>query len=283
MNFTRETRKTHKNTLIKEVKRISEFLNKKNITQGDFYTYFNTEKAKPGEYRSLFGSFSSLKKASGFCKEPRGNYFIQKKLELRSIYKEIALKNGNRLSLNIIARDLRKSCTSTNSYIVTYFGGMTKLCKSIGCVFDSKFTGIVHHGNNPNRPKIAKENFKNSILAIASKHNNSISKKILVSDSVLSPISVENYAHFYYGGCVRMCKELGIIWIPSDRGIDLKELNMLQDIRKVYTSNDYKITRKIYQDKGKYKLEAIEDYFGSFGKACKEINIETESLVKATK
>jgi hypothetical protein len=76
---------------------------------------------------------------------------------------------------------------------------------------------------------------------------------------------------------------LGIIWIPSDRGIDLKELNMLQDIRKVYTSNDYKITRKIYQDKGKYKLEAIEDYFGSFGKACKEINIETESLVKATK
>ena len=77
-----------------------------------------------------------------------------------------------------------------------------------------------------------------------------------------------------------MCKELGIVWVQGNRGIDITELEILQDIKLIYNKNSFKISRAVYNKKGKYKMELVEGYFGSFGKACAEININTEAMAE---
>lgn len=269
-----------RNLIILEIQKISKRLSKPMITVSDFM--FNSELRIPEHsFIRVFGGFGKACEAAGLKKNKFS--FYEKKEYFKRMFKQIARKNGNKLSYTILMKELGRSFKSIEgSSITPYFGGMYKLCKEINCGYatsnkatKSFFENTRHSLKDVNEKR---DCFSKRMLDIAKNFGNTLSNDIIAKNSCWSKNTVQNLAYQWFGGLKNMCNELGITWVEGDHGIDIKELDILKDLRDVYIESGRKISRNLYSKKGKHSLEAIEDYFGSFGKACLEVNIKTEAM-----
>ena len=264
--------------IISEIKRIADKLNKPIISQYDFMTNANIDFPQHA-FIKVFGGFNNAIEAAGL-KRPEYNFYKKRK-ELEEIYKQIAINNDNKLSMKILICHMKKSPKAIELELSLYFGGLISFCKRVKCQYISNNTSSVsffnNYDNSIDTAEIRKDQFSKRVLEIAAQHDNSLSTNILTKEYVPYN-SVRLLSSAFYGGLANMCKELRINWIESNYGIDQKELDILKDLRDVYKANDNRISRSFYSKKGKYSLEAVEDYFGSFGKACLEVNIRTEAM-----
>lgn len=273
-----------KKLYIIEIQRISQLLNKKEVTEHDLLVYWKLP-FRPFSFVRVFGNFTNFKKAAGLIKEKSADHYLEKRIHLKELFKEIAQRNGNNLSYKILSHELGSSYRATIACLYFYFDGLMAVCKEIGCNYNSWHSPTKTRFENytpTNQANINKESFKKRILEIAKENNNSLSTKILASNFLLYPNTIQQKVMYLYGGFENMCKELNIVWIKGDHGMDIKELDILSDIRNLYYKNGQKINQTLYNKKGKYKMQLINDYFGSFGKACLEVNIKTDSMKEAS-
>jgi hypothetical protein len=167
----------------------------------------------------------------------------------------------------------------------TYGGGIIKLCSSLGCTcLDGKGKRLKYSkrlGSTLKTAEMNKHHMDTAIMNLAKNNFGALSGEIISRNSSvlnISPVSLRHKINKFYGGYENMCKELNITWTPSTKGIDYRELDILKDMRKVYLSNSRKFSKDLYSKEGRFSLKLIEEYFGSFIKACKEINIITEEM-----
>lgn len=272
--------KRRREIILKEIRRVSLLLNKPIITQSDLILNSNL-KLPNHSYIRIFGGFGKALEEAGL-KKPEFNFY-DKRDKLKKLFKQIAVRHNNTLSIKIIMSDTNKSWNSIlNTMICPYFGGIYRLCKDINCDYKtnnvSTKTFFETYKRNLKDADMVRTSFADSMVKISKDFGGSLSNDILRKNSSLSFNTLNSYAHKWFGGFKSMCKELDISWIDGDRGIDRKELDILKDIRQVYLKSDNKISQVLYKKHGKYSLELVADYFGSFGKACLEVNIKTEAM-----
>jgi hypothetical protein len=271
-----------KKAIIQEIIRISQKLNKKKITQSELVSNWSLN-ISPFAYILIFRNLANLLEQSGLVNSnEKDDYFIKRKLELKSLIKTIALKYNNKVSHKILAQELGQKYKSVILKTSLYYNGLISICREIDCEYTAgnKFVKTwFENGTLISKPiEVKKDDFEKSMIGIANRNDNSLSRIILASNSVIPINNLMNKINAWYGGFKSMCKQLGIIWIEGNHGIDQKEIDILMDIKRVYLKHGNKINRAIYKNSGKYKMDLVEDYFGSFGKACLEINIQTEAM-----
>jgi hypothetical protein len=274
--------KHRQKVILSEIKRISLLLNKPTITKSDFALNSKLDFPEHAFIR-IFGSFGKAKKQAGLKKSEFS--FYEKRDQKKKLFKEIALKHGNTLSNKILMQELNMAPTTIyNQHISPYFGGIFNLCKQIGCDYVAGNKSIrkafANFKVDESVAEISRNNFSKRVVEIADNFEHTLSQDILRKNSSLAYATVLNYAYQWFGGLEKMCSDLGIKWIKGDHGIDRKELGILKDIREVYKASGNTISQSAYKKKGRYSLELVTDYFGSFGKACLEVNIKTEAMKK---
>jgi hypothetical protein len=264
--------KERKEAVLAEIIKVSGKLNGKFITLAEFERY-NTV---PGLAQVLhqFGGIRKLNEEAGL-KQPKKFTFFETREQLKATFLNISEKYDGGLSSAIICKELDKSVNDVSHLLGTYFNGIKQLCSELGVAYVKTGRSI-----GKRKAKLSAEQsrtiFEKQLSNIARNNNKILSYNILnAALPNLNPTMMRQRIGLYFGGLQKFCEERSIRY-EGFRSINtnMTELEILKNIKEVSKMEGAEMSEAFYRLNGKFSLSVVNQYYGTFKKACEEINVK---------